>query len=170
MRPMSLFERGLGAATVSLAELLRGDRPEISGQTTVALSDYVHEILRSGFETIRDGATAGSQEKPSRGAVGRYWDVLERLHVLDPIPAWLPTRNYIARLGAAPKHHLVDPALAAQLLNVDADALLSGRPVGPGIARDGPLLGALFESLVTERSRLRTGCRGNRRSSANRRR
>jgi predicted AAA+ superfamily ATPase len=42
-----------------------------------------------------------------------------------------------------------DPALAARLLGVDADALLEGRAGAPPIPRDGPLLGALFESLVT---------------------
>jgi predicted AAA+ superfamily ATPase len=35
------------------------------------------------------------------------------------------------------------------LLGVSADALLSGRDVGPPVPRDGTLLGALFESLVT---------------------
>jgi len=48
-----------------------------------------------------------------------------------------------------PKHQLADPALAASLLGVGAGALLSAEPVGPPSLRDGPLLGALFESLVT---------------------
>lgn len=53
-----------------------------------------------------------------------------------------------------PKHHLTDPALAARLLGVDADALLEVRPVGPAIVGDGTLLGALFESLVTQSVRI----------------
>lgn len=44
---------------------------------------------------------------------------------------------------------MADPALAAQLLVVDTDVLLSGRAVDPRVPRDGPLLGTLFESLVT---------------------
>ena len=60
----------------------------------------------------------------------------------------------MARLGAAPKHHLVDPALAARLLGVDADALLAGRSGGPSILRDNTLLGCLFESLVTQSVRV----------------
>ena len=75
--------------------------------------------------------------------------MLERLWILDPVAAWLPTRNRLARLSSPPKHHLADPALAARLLGVDADALLHARPAGPPIPRDGTLLGALFESLVT---------------------
>ena len=78
-----------------------------------------------------------------------YRDVLERLWILDPVPAWLPIRNRFARLSAPPKHQLVDPALAARLLGVGADALLDAAPAEPPILRDGPLLGALFESLVT---------------------
>ncbi|MGL5824653.1 MAG: DUF4143 domain-containing protein [Nocardioides sp.] len=51
-------------------------------------------------------------------------------------------------MASADKHHLVDPALAARLLNVTAAKLLSGRDIEPSIPRVGPFLGALFESLV----------------------
>jgi uncharacterized protein len=68
--------------------------------------------------------------------------------VLDPVPAWRIRRNYLNRLGAAPKHQFVDPALAARLLGLGADALLSGQSFGPSVPRDGTLLGALFESLM----------------------
>lgn len=43
----------------------------------------------------------------------------------------------------------MDPALAAQLLNATAQDLLAGESPGPAVPRDGTLLGALFESLVT---------------------
>ena len=53
-------------------------------------------------------------------------------------------------MGIAPKHHLADPALAAALLGVGADALLnSPNPDRPPLPRKGTLVGALFESLVT---------------------
>ncbi len=103
----------------------------------------------ASFEKIRDAATSGHGEKPARATTQPYRDVLERLWILDPVPAWLPTRSRLARLAAPPKHHLVDPALAARLLGVDAATLLHARPAGPPIAREGTLLGALFESLVT---------------------
>ena len=48
-----------------------------------------------------------------------------------------------------PTNCQVDPAIAARLLGLGVDALLEGRTVGQPIARDGPILGALFESLVT---------------------
>jgi hypothetical protein len=101
----------------------------------------------ASFEKIRDAATGGEGEKPAKTTAQPYRDVLERLWVLDPVPAWMPTRNRIRRLSSPPKHQLADPALAARLLGLDADALLSGREVGPPIPRDGSLLGALFDSL-----------------------
>lgn len=103
----------------------------------------------ASFETIRDAATGGEGEKPAKTTTQPYRDVLERLWVVDPVPAWMPTRNRIRRLASPPKHQLADPALAARLLGLDADALLSGGEVGPPIPRDGTLLGALFESLCT---------------------
>jgi predicted AAA+ superfamily ATPase len=103
----------------------------------------------TSYEKIRDAASSGQGEKPSRATTQPYRDVLERLWILDPLPAWLPTRNRLARLSSPPKHHLADPALAARLLGVDAATLLHARPAGPPLTREGTLLGALFESLVT---------------------
>lgn len=102
----------------------------------------------ASYETIRDASTAGSNEKPAKTTVIPYRDILERLWILEPLRAWLPTRNHVARLVSAPKHHIVDPALAARLLGADADALVDGRRLGPSIARDATLLGQLFESLT----------------------
>ncbi|HVW90866.1 MAG TPA: DUF4143 domain-containing protein [Gaiellaceae bacterium] len=208
MRPLTLSERGVGSPTVSLAALLRGDRSEVAGETTVRLADYVDEILASGlpglrgltgralraqldgyvdriverefpqlgvnirnptalrrwltayagaasttasYEKIRDAASGGENEKPSKKTAAAYRDALERLWILDPVPAWAPTRNRLRRLSSPPKHHLLDPALAARLLGVGAGALLQEQRVeiGPAVPRDGTLLGGLFESLVT---------------------
>lgn len=203
MRPLALSERDLTAPTVSLAELLKGGGPEVSGACPTSLEDYVNEITDSGFpglrslsgralrgqldgyltrifdrdfeelghrvrnpaalrrwltayaaasstttsfERIRDAATGGQGDKPAKSTTIPYRDVLERLWILDPVEAWAPSRNRLSRLSSPPKHQLADPALAARLLGVKADALLEGRATGP---RDGALLGALFESLVT---------------------
>ncbi len=98
------------------------------------------------YETIRDAATGGQGNKPSKGATAPYRDVLERLWIVDPVPAWAPTRNPLARLTHPPKHHLADPALAARLLGATAKSLLTGEPAErPG---KGPLAGNLFESLA----------------------
>ncbi len=103
----------------------------------------------ASLETIRDAATGGEGQKPARTTTQPYREILQQLFILDPVPAWAPTRNRISRLAMPPKHHLADPALAAALLGADVGALLSAEPVGPPSLRDGSLLGALFESLVT---------------------
>ena len=54
MRPMSLAERLPGEASVSLAKLLAGDRPAISGRTGFTLTDYTDEVVRSGFPGLRE--------------------------------------------------------------------------------------------------------------------
>lgn len=101
------------------------------------------------WEKVRDAATGGHEEKPARSTTLPYRDVLQRLYILDDVPGWKPTRNPIAELAEPPKHHLADPALAASLLGATADALLGDERLGPPLPRDGTLLGALFESLIT---------------------
>jgi len=103
----------------------------------------------ASYETIRDASTRGESDKPARTTTAPYRDTLERLWILEPLPAWVTSRNHLTRLTVGPKHHLVDPALAARLLGIDGGALLSGQTVGPTIPRDGSLLGAFFEALVT---------------------
>lgn len=211
MRPLSLCERGLGESTVSMGALLAGGRPDLRGNSEIRLSDYVGEILRSGFpglrassgralrarldaylervamrdyedagfrvrspdallrwmrayaaatastatfETIRRAASPAEGVEPARSTVLPYRDALSGLYILDPVPGWAPTRNRVSRLSLAPKHHLVDPALAARLLGVDEADLLSGRGAGASVGRDGSLLGALFESLVAQSVRV----------------
>ncbi|MDN5570522.1 MAG: DUF4143 domain-containing protein [Propionibacteriaceae bacterium] len=107
----------------------------------------------SSWSVILDAATPGEDDKPSRQTVMQYREHLERLFILEPLPAWLPTFSALKRLGASPKHHLVDPGLAASLVGADADTLLAGEGdrVGPAA---GTLLGALFESLATQTVRV----------------
>jgi len=70
--------------------------------------------------------------------------------LLDPLPAWDDPLHKVPKLGQAPKHHLADPALAAHLLGVTAETLLTQpTPPMPTRPRPGTLFGALFESLVT---------------------
>lgn len=102
----------------------------------------------ASYEVIRDAATSGQGDKPSRQSTAPYGETLERLWVLDPVPAWMPTRNRLAKLTSGPKHQLADPALAVALLGISADALVDGQTAGPPITRDGSLLGHLFESLM----------------------
>lgn len=107
----------------------------------------------AGYGAILDAATSGEANKPARQTVAQYRDHLARIFVLDPVEPWLPAFSPLSRLTRTPKHHLVDPALAARLVGVGSGALLrgDGRRIDP---RTGTWLGALFESLVTQTVRV----------------
>ncbi len=103
------------------------------------------------YTAILDAATAGASDKPVRQTADTYRDHLERLFLLDPLPAWIPSFSPLRRLTHTPKHHLVDPALAARLVGVQAEGLLRGEGVRVRARSDtGTWLGALFESLVVQ--------------------
>ena len=210
MRPLSLPERGLVTPTVSLQDLLAGELSDLTGATEMSATDYVNEIVSSGFPGIRTApvkarphllqsyvdrivdydvdlmgqrsrrstsvrawlaaygaatgttasyssilrtATPGEDDKPSKVTAMAYRDVLQRLWVLDPVAAWTPTLGHLRRLALGPKHHLVDPALAALLVGSTAASLIRGE--GPASQRrDGTFLGALFESLAAQTVRV----------------
>lgn len=101
------------------------------------------------YTKLLDAATAGLADKPSRPTVDTYREHLRRIFVLDPVPAWVPAFNLLKRLTKSPKHHLVDPALAARLVGVGKAGLLRGD--GERVsASTGTWLGALFESLAAQ--------------------
>jgi len=109
----------------------------------------------ASYTTILDAASAGEADKPARQTVAVYRDHLERIFVLDPLPAWTPVFSPMANLTRASTHHLVDPALAARLVGVDRMGLLSGSGHRVGARADTRTwLGALFESLVTQSVRV----------------
>lgn len=102
---------------------------------------------------ILNAATPADANKPSRPTVEGYREHLQRIFVLDPLEAWLPVFNPLKRLTLSPKHHLVDPALAARLVGVGLDGLLVGQ--GQRVsATTGTWLGALFESLAIQSVRV----------------
>jgi predicted AAA+ superfamily ATPase len=113
MRPMSLAERGLTPATVSLSSLLAGDRPGIAGSSPVTLTGYADEIVRSGFPAIRtlapraqraqlDGYLARIVERdfPEQGFLVRRPAVL-RAWLAAYAAATATNASYNAILGAA---------------------------------------------------------------------
>lgn len=133
MRPLSLVERTGQTGSVSLSSFPglmglsdRALRTQLDGYLArIVDRDFAelgHELrnpsgLRrwmtayaaassttTSFEKIRDAATGGEGEKPSKRGAAPYRNVLERLWTLDPVQAWQPTRRHLSRLSAAPKH------------------------------------------------------------------
>lgn len=70
--------------------------------------------------------------------VSNYLDALERLMLLEPIPAWRPHMRSRARLRSSAVHHFIDPSLGAAALGVGSQHLL----------HDLNAAGLHFESLV----------------------
>ena len=101
----------------------------------------------ANYTAILDASTPGEADKLSRATATVYRELLERVRLLEPLPAWVPTQNLLTRLSQAPKHHLVDPALAARLLGATEQSLLDATADATTV-REGTLLGALFESLA----------------------
>ena len=110
----------------------------------------------ASYSNILDAATPGDADKPARQTAGAYREHLRRIFVLDPVEAWIPTFAPLKRLTYTPKHHLVDPAIAARLVGIDKPGLLRGEG-HPVSAATGTWLGALFESLVTQSVRVYAG-------------
>jgi len=71
MRPMTLPERGTTEPSVSLASLLRGDRPPLSGTTRQGLADLTDLLLHSGLPGLQD-----LTGRALRGSLAGYLDRL----------------------------------------------------------------------------------------------
>jgi predicted AAA+ superfamily ATPase len=122
LRPLSLAERGLAPAAVSLTGLLSGEKPAIRGRSDTSLADYVREITASGFPGIRTRSEPG-QRAQLAGDLDR---VVERdfpdqgLRIRRPqtLRAWLATyaaatattTSYNALLAAATPGETDKPA------------------------------------------------------------
>ena len=103
----------------------------------------------ASYNSLLDAATAGESTKPAKTTTTAYRDVLSQLWLLDPVPGWVPNRNHLRRLTQLPNTTSPTPLWPPISSASMPDALLRGQSTGPDIARDGTLLGALFESLVT---------------------
>lgn len=107
----------------------------------------------ASYTTILAAATTAQPDKPARTTVDLYREHLTRLFILEPLESWAPTFAPLTNLVAAPKHHLVDPALAARLMGVGKQGLLQGEghQIVPTTAT---WLGALIESLAVQSLRV----------------
>jgi predicted AAA+ superfamily ATPase len=139
-----------------LARIVERDFPEQGhlvrrpATLTAWLTAYASATATTAaYNAILDAATPGDHDKPAKTTTIGYRDVLTQLWLLEPLPGWLPPGNSFTKLATSPKHHLADPALAARLLGADVPALLDDSISGTPVPRRGPLIGALFESLVT---------------------
>ena len=138
-------------------EICRADVTKASGVRHEPRS--VRRLLASlGRNSACEAAAstlASDMGEQQQGAVARqtvraYLDALESVFVYEPQPAWSARLLSRTPLRCAPKHHLVDPSLAAAAVGASEASLFNDRTA----------LGLLFESMVIRDVRVYAGaCR-----------
>ena len=126
-----------------LQYLVEHEAPSFGGlqRRPKALMSWLRPYAAASSSTasLRSIAAAASPvDLPSKATIAEYRDVLDRLWLLDEVPAWLPSATNLTQVMQASKHQLADPALAASLLGADADALVlatDGAASTPGCGR-----------------------------------
>lgn len=83
-------------------------------------------------------------ELPSRHTAAAYLDALRRMMIVDEVPAWDPSVRSSKRLITTAKRHLGDPSLAAALLQMSPERMLT----------DLKTAGFLFEGLAAHDLRI----------------
>ena len=103
-------------------------------------------LLRSYARHISEPATSASiladmEGRPairSDKTMGEYISALERLFVIEDVPAWCPAIRSKTAIRSGMKREFVDPSIAVAALGIGPDALL----------KDMRTFGFLFECLV----------------------
>lgn len=96
---------------------------------------YVEAIAVNNAGVV-DDSTILDGVRIDRRTAHAYWQLLERLFMVEAVPAWWSNR--LTRLVSLEKRYLVDTALMATALRLGTDEIL----------RDGNLLGRIVEGFV----------------------
>lgn len=97
-------------------------------------------------------ATAGDGDAPSQRTTAVYREKLSEIWMVDPLPAWDSLFHRIPRLTVAPKHYLVDTAMALFLAGV--------RPRQLDSTQNASKLGQFFEALAVHSVRVAASAHG----------
>lgn len=73
-----------------------------------------------------------------------YYNALQRIFVIEPMPAWSPSLRSKTAIRTSNKHHFVDPCIATAVMRVNPS----------GILQDFEYFGFLFEALCTRDVRI----------------
>jgi uncharacterized protein len=131
-----------------LQDLLTHDVVELDEPTTRPRDT---DRLRRYFEAYALNSAGVTEHKTIFDAAGitrvtatAYEDLLTRLLVVDQLPAW--SSNRLKRLVRTPKRYVIDAALIAAALRLDAQAMVT----------DGDLLGRMLDTFVVAQLRPET--------------
>ncbi|RVU70885.1 MULTISPECIES: ATP-binding protein [Lactobacillus] len=102
----------------------------------------------TSYKKIIDTAMANNEKSPSRPTADFYRDALEILYVIDDVPSFIGMGKLFPALTKAPKHFMLDPAIAMSLLDVTKEQL-TDFDVDKHVGKiNSDLIGQLMESLV----------------------
>ena len=73
-----------------------------------------------------------------------YYNALRRIFVVEPMPAWSPSLRSKTAIRTSPKHHFVDPSIAAAVMRINPE----------GVLHDFEYFGFLFEALCARDIRI----------------
>lgn len=126
-----------------LDEIARVDISRADGvrRDPVSVRRLLRSLARNVSTTTRCqtlAADTGGPRPIDRRTVGEYLNSLERLFIVEDLPAWSPRLRSRSVLRSSPKRHFVDPSLAAA-------AMLAGPS---HLINDLETFGFLFESLA----------------------
>ena len=128
---------------VYLGEIRRADISRVSGRRRDPAK--VGRLMRSLARNVATPASLATLVKDGRGrptmkpdTASEYLEALERLMIVEDLPAWTPHLRSRTRLRTKPARHFVDPSLAVAALRATPQRLMD----------DLELFGLLFRSLV----------------------
>lgn len=98
-------------------------------------------------QTLIKAATS-DYDIPSRPTINRYREALQVLYIIDEVKPFLPMGKVYSNLSKAPKHFMLDPAIALVLLGVEEDELVDYQVPDFVSKFHQTLIGQLIESLV----------------------
>ena len=123
-----------------VALIAEADVSRVSGKKRDPIK--VTRLLQSLSRNISTEASLTSLAKDTCGStdetIAEYLDALERLMIVEQVPAWSTHIRSADTLRKSPKRHFVDPSFAVGSLGLSVDKILS----------DLNYMGFLFESLV----------------------
>lgn len=112
-------------------------------QRNSVLARYILEAYSRNISTLQTDKTiyqdVQSKNDVSVKTIIDYLKVFEKLYIIDEIPAWNPNIRSKTAIRTSPKKNLIDPSLAAAVLNVTPKEL----------ELNSNTFGLFFESLVT---------------------
>lgn len=137
------IDTALGFSRGYISEITRADLADVNGRRRdpARMESLLRSVARNtateaALATL--AADAGEEQSLHVDTVRGYLRILERLFVVEDLPAWSVRLRSRTRLRRSAKRHFVDPSLAIAALRAGPQRLLA----------DLSLFGLLFESLV----------------------